>query len=260
MSFVAEWNAVFISGQSSYFPSNLVQRCVQAYLLVEAPLPEHQGMTFYLGCDWGRIAGADKTVLTVVGADGEGNGRVLWVKAFDGVDYVTQASYIAWLHGVWHFARVFSDASNNAVNDLLKTTGVPTDPIEFTAPGKVELFGRLKNSMEAGRLTIPNHPDLLRELSTFQYKISDRGNLLLHHVEGGHDDYPTALPSRPGASQIPWPSSNSFGSFGGGANLSDARSRMAFAVVFAFSGEGALGGPVTFRPSRLLRARPAGLP
>jgi hypothetical protein len=30
-------------------------------------------------------------------------------------------------------------------------------------------------------------------LSTFEYKISDLGNLLLHHVAGGHDDFPDSL-------------------------------------------------------------------
>src|SRR5205807_7400546 len=60
-------------------------------------------------------------------------------------------------------------------------------------PSKIELFSRLKNAMEASRLVIPQHPDLVRELSTFEYRISPSGNLLLHHVAGGHDDYPDSL-------------------------------------------------------------------
>lgn len=193
LSFASEWGAQFLSSQSAYFPTELVQRCVQAYPLVESPLPEHADMTFYLGCDWARIAGADKSVFTVLGIDRDGHGKVLWIKAMDGVDYVSQAAYVEWLHGRWGFTRIFADASNHAVVDLLVSKSLPVEPVQFTAPSKVDLFGRLKSAMEAAKLTIPSHPDLLRELSTFEYRISPSGNLLLHHVSGGHDDYPDSL-------------------------------------------------------------------
>ncbi|MEE9593453.1 MAG: hypothetical protein V3W28_07725, partial [Thermoplasmata archaeon] len=147
----------------------------------------------YLGCDWGRVEGGDRTVLTVVGVDSDGRGRVLWLKPFAGTDYVQQAAYVAWLHGLWHFRRIHADASNHAVVDALKAKSLPVDPVVFTAPSKAELYGRLKAAMEAGKLVLPDHRDLLRELSTFEYRISPRGNLLLHHAAGGHDDYPDSL-------------------------------------------------------------------
>jgi hypothetical protein len=193
MSFSAEWNAVFISGQSSYFSSELLTRCTEAYQLVESPLDEHKEMQVYLGADWARVEGGDRTVLTVVGIDREGHGRVLWLKTFEGTSYVEQANYVSWLNDQWRFVRVYSDATAFAVNDALTAHGVPIEPIQFSQQGKVELYARLKAAMEAGRLVIPNHPDLLRELSTFEYKISDLGNLLLHHVAGGHDDFPDSL-------------------------------------------------------------------
>ncbi|MEE9197606.1 MAG: hypothetical protein V3U45_05640 [bacterium] len=193
LTFASEYEARFLSSQNAYFPTELVQGCVQAYSLVESPLPEHDGMVRYLGCDWGRVEGGDRTVLTVVGIDEEGRGRVLWIRPFEGTDYVQQASYVAWLHGLWHFRRIHADASNHAVVDALKAKSLPVNPVAFTAPSKAELYGRLKAAMEAGRLVLPDHRDLLRELSTFEYRISPRGNLLLHHAVGGHDDYPDSL-------------------------------------------------------------------
>ena len=92
LSYASEYEARFLSSQNAYFPTELVQRCVEAYPLVESPLPEHDGLTRYLGCDWGRVEGGDKTVLTVVGIDGDGRGKVLWLKAFEGTDYVQQAA------------------------------------------------------------------------------------------------------------------------------------------------------------------------
>lgn len=193
LSFAAEYEAQFLSAQNAYFPTELIASCTHAYGLVESPLPEHEGLARYLGADWARVAGADRSVLTVVGVDTEGQGKVLWIRSFEGVDYVQQAAYVAWLHGLWSFRRIFSDASNHAVNDLLRSRSLPVEPVVFTVPSKVELFGRLKNAMEAGRLVLPNHPDLLRELSTFEYRISEAGNLLLHHVAGGRDDHPDSL-------------------------------------------------------------------
>jgi hypothetical protein len=193
LSFASEYEARFLSSQNAYFPTDLVRRCVQAYPLVEAPLPEHGGTVRTLGCDWGRVEGGDRTVLTVLGVDGEGRGRVLWLKTFEGTDYVAQARYVAWLHGLWRFRRIHADASNHAVVDALRAKGLPVDAVAFTAPSKAELYGRLKASMEAGRLVLPDHPDLVRELSTFEYRISERGNLLLHHAAGGRDDFPDSL-------------------------------------------------------------------
>ncbi len=193
LTFASEWNATFISGQSSYFPTELVVRCTESYDLVETPLPQQAELDFYLGADWARVEGGDRTVLTVVGIDREGHGRVLWIKTFEGTSYVDQANYVAWLDKQWGFSRIFSDASAFATNDMLASRGLPVEPVVFSQPGKVELYSRLKAAMESGRLTIPNHPDLLREVSTFQYKVSDAGNLLLHHAAGGHDDYPDSL-------------------------------------------------------------------
>ena len=193
LSYASEYEARFLSSQNAYFPTDLVQRCVQAYPLAESPLPEHEGLVRYLGADWGRVEGGDRTVLTVVGIDKEGRGRVLWLKAFEGTDYVEQAAYLAWLHGLWNFKRIHADASNHAVVDALRAKALPVNPVVFTAPSKAELYGRLKASLEAGRLVLPDHRDLLRELSTFEYRITERGHLLLHHAVGGHDDYPDSL-------------------------------------------------------------------
>src|SRR5207253_102723 len=98
-----------------------------------------------------------------------------------------------WLHGLWRFRRIYSDASAHAVNDLLRAKSIPVEPVSFSLQGKVELYGRLKATLEADRLVLPQHAALLRELSTFEYRISTSGNLLLHASAGGHDDFPDSL-------------------------------------------------------------------
>ncbi len=193
LSFESEYHAAFLSSQNAYFPSELVARAVQAYPLVETPLEEHAAMTRYLGADWARVEGGDRTVLTVVGVDASGHGRVLWLKTFEGTSYVDQVAYVAWLHGLWRFRRIYSDASAHAVNDLLRAKGLPVEPVTFSLPSKVELYSRLKAALEADKLTLPQQANLLRELASFEYRISASGNLMLHAAAGGHDDFPDSL-------------------------------------------------------------------
>jgi hypothetical protein len=57
--------------------------------------------------------------------------------------------------------------------------------------GKIELYGRLKASMESGSIIIPVHPNLAQELATFEYRITESGNMTLHGT--GHDDYCDSL-------------------------------------------------------------------
>jgi hypothetical protein len=193
LSFEREYHAVFLSSQDAYFPTELIASRTQAYTLVETPLTQHEGMAFYLGADWARVEGGDRTVLTVLGVNRENHGKVLWIKSFEGISYVDQVEYVQWLHRQWQFRRISSDASAHATNDMLRRKMLPVDSVKFTTGRKVEMYGRLKSALEADRLILPQHPNLQRELSTFQYKISPGGNLLLHHAQGGHDDYPDSL-------------------------------------------------------------------
>ncbi len=136
----------------------------------------------------GRPSGVPR--LTILGADEEGLGRVLGVRAFEGVPYNEQLATVVWLHCEWHFRRIYVDASAHALVDELRARGLPVEAISFSLQGKVELHSRLKAAFEARRLTIPRHLDLLRELAAFEYAITPKGNLTLH---GGRDDHVDSL-------------------------------------------------------------------
>lgn len=82
------------------------------------------------------------------------------------------------------------DASAHAVVDSLRERGLSVEDVSFSLQGKIELHSRLKSAFEGGRIVIPRHPDLLRQLASFRYKITDAGNLTLH---GGRDDYVDSL-------------------------------------------------------------------
>lgn len=83
-------------------------------------------------------------MLTVLGIDKDGFGKVLFIKPFEGVSYVDQVSYVSFLHTTWRFKRIFVDASSHAVVDSLRAHHLPVQPISFSLQGKMELYSRLK--------------------------------------------------------------------------------------------------------------------
>ncbi len=190
LSFASEYNAAFVSSASSYYPVELVEAATKPYNLVERPQAEHADLARYAGWDPARVEGGDRSVVTVLGVDSEGLGRVLGLRAFEGVPYNEQVAYVVWLHGEWGFRRIYVDASAHALVDELRARGLPVDAVSFSLQGKVELHSRLKAAFEARKLTIPRLPDLLRELAAFEYAITPKGNLTLH---GGRDDHVDAL-------------------------------------------------------------------
>ncbi len=142
------------------------------------------------------MEGGDRSVVTVLGVDGEGLGRVLGVRASEGVPYNEQVGYMQWLDSEWRFRKIYVDASAHALVDELRARGLPVEAVSFSLQGKVELHGRLKAAFEARKLTIPRLPDLLRELAAFEYAITPKGNLTLH---ARRDDFvdSLALAARP---------------------------------------------------------------
>lgn len=189
IAFETEYMAQFVSAADAYYPTELVARATVGYDLVETPQPEHDGLAFY--CGWDPARTQDESVVTVVGVDEEGGvGKVLWIRAMQDISYTEQLSYLNWLDSEWRFRRVYVDASAHAIVDALISQGLSVEDVSFSLQGKIELHGRLKSAFEGGRIVIPRHPDMLRQLASFRYKITESGNLTLH---GGRDDYVDSL-------------------------------------------------------------------
>ncbi len=190
LRYASEYECLFLSSQTAYFPTELIERVTKNYPLTELPPAEFEDFKFYLGFDPARVKGGDKSVITVIAESKDGQGQVLWLKEFEDMSYVDQCAYVSYLHSEWKFKWIFVDQSAHAVVDSLRAYRLPIKPISFSLQGKIELYGRLKAAMEAGSIIIPSHPNLNQELSTFEYRITESGNITLH---GGHDDYCDSL-------------------------------------------------------------------
>lgn len=86
------------------------------------------------------------------------------------------------------------DASrdNKLVADL-EATGIPIEPVKFSAQRKRDLIENLIAAIEGEELTAPEIPELRTELEVFEYDVTRGGNLSYDAPEGFHDDTVDAL-------------------------------------------------------------------
>lgn len=86
------------------------------------------------------------------------------------------------------------DASrdNKLVADL-EASGVPIEPVKFSAQRKRDLVENLIAAIEGEELTSPEIQELRTELEVFEYDITRGGNLQYDAPEGFHDDTVDAL-------------------------------------------------------------------
>lgn len=71
--------------------------------------------------------------------------------------------------------------------DLIRA-GINVKPFKITAQNKKELIDRLAVSIEQRLLTFPANEDLVYELKSFAYSMTDAGNIKFGAPEGMHDD------------------------------------------------------------------------
>lgn len=202
------------------------------------------------GVDWGMRN--DANALTVIGdlGDPDERGRQRF-----GVVYVEERfgwTFDAWIGRLvalatppglatpgsgFQFAEITSE--NNAIGmmpsevlarDVWEVTGRQVvTPTTTTAKLKEDLFGFAKLLLQQGRLVLPRHPSLLRQLSALEFTQTETGLTKISVPErAGHDDvamsFALALKPLIGAEMVPvvdqivtpgdlWPDLEDFGSW-----------------------------------------------
>jgi len=184
----------------------------------------HPDFEYDLGVDIARF-GDDETVMTI----SKHNTRYIEHKSIDIVHiYVTRhkpltvvAGKIIDLYKHWHFKNIFVDETGlgGGVYDMLKEQGLPVTPVTFNKKldqtikdtNKEAFYKHLKilfekqarhfEDKQKGLISalipdlfrIVNLPPLITQLATLKFDYSSNGTLMVHHEDGGHDDYPDSL-------------------------------------------------------------------
>ncbi len=192
--FAIEYEAQFVDDAGAVFPQAMLEACVDARLAGARPCTAPT----VAGLDWGRYR--DYTALVVLRPAG-GRLQAVHVERLPSSAWQVQIDRLIHRFHEWGVTRVACDATGigdplaenlqERLNSALMRTAL--EPVVFTSTTKRSLIETLALAMEQRRVTIPPHPDLLRELHAFSATHTASGHIRLQARGSEHDDLVVAL-------------------------------------------------------------------
>ena len=196
---LGEW----IGDEDAYFDYELVESCIADYDLVN-PIEVEHGQVWG-GVDW-AARGRDDTVVMFVSQlylgdlqDGiEGEVLIIpYYEAFRKTNYTTVIERIIELNKKFRIQKLISEM--NGIGDMptqtLERGGVSVEGLFTNSQNKINGYGKMKILMQAGKLLIPREPELIKQLTTLRYTLSESGASMsiAHSRQYPKDDYCDAL-------------------------------------------------------------------
>ncbi|MBN1444052.1 MAG: terminase family protein [Planctomycetes bacterium] len=195
--FKQEYGGEFLEGAGAVFRN--IRDCATGAW--QPPQPKEY---YYAGLDLAKIE--DFTVLVVLNQ----NREVVFVDRFHRLDWSVQVNRIRAATDRYHRARVLVDSTGagEPVFESLRRAGCNAVAYPFTARTKAAVIDNLSLMFEQGLITLPRAdlwPDGIDELESFEFSVTDAGNVKTGAPSGVHDDCVIALalaawqvrPSRP---------------------------------------------------------------
>ena len=178
--FRQEYGGEFIEGSGAVFRN--VRECATG-----AWIEPSAARFCTAGLDLARIE--DFTVLTVL----DGQRRVAAFDRFHRIGWADQVSRIHRGLARYRQPRTMVDATGigDPVYEQLRRAGCNVHPFKLTAQSKRALIDSLAMQLEQGLITLPRPelaPELIDELESFEYSVSDSGHVRSGAPAGQHDD------------------------------------------------------------------------
>ena len=180
-----EYGGEFLEGAGAVF------RYVRERATAEFRDPE-PGVCYYAGLDLGRVN--DYTALVIVDQRRE----VVHADRFRRIDWQHQIDRIHATCDRYHQARIWCDVTGagDPIYEALLRKGCLVNPYMFTQRSKADLVENLAMMIERKQITLPR-PDLwpegIDELESFEYSVTDAGNVRTSAPWGKHDDLVVSL-------------------------------------------------------------------
>jgi len=183
--FAQEYEAQFVEGSGAVFHG--VRECAVGDF--EEPIPKK---TYFGGLDLAKTE--DFTVLVIVNREA----KVVAVDRFNRLDWALQVNRIKATTDRYNQARVCVDSTGagEPVFETLQRAGVYGEPYAFTQKSKAALVNNLSLMLEQRLITLPRPqlwPEGIDELESFEYSVSEQGNVRTGAPSGVHDDTVVAL-------------------------------------------------------------------
>lgn len=222
--YLAEW----VEETGAYFTTAELDEARADYAMVD-PMTATRETQVVGGIDWGMAHDANAVVYLAALGDVGINRKlhraepVFWIPAIEQhfrMDYSVFIDRLA-THSKRMDVQRFISESNGVgqmPTQVLRDKIIGLTPTRYvnavatTAARKNAGFGRLKVLLQNGRLVLPNHPDLLRQLHALTYEQTESGTLKISVPENiGHDDLAMALMQAASTIQVnrymqAWPS------------------------------------------------------
>lgn len=206
--YLAEWT----DEAGAYFTTAEIDQAVANYDLID-PMTARGDYHVVGGIDWGMAHDANAVVYLAasgdvdINADQHGTEPVFWIPAIEQhfrMEYATFIDRLVEHAKRMHVQRFISETNgvgqmptqvlSTKLGDIFRSRLFSVQAVTTTAARKNAGFGRLKVLLQSGRMVLPNHPDLLRQLHGLTYEQTESGTLKISVPENiGHDDLAMAL-------------------------------------------------------------------
>jgi phage FluMu gp28-like protein len=189
-AFNREYNAAFMDDQFRFLPSSLVLNCTDQYELNEDPLrgDKYQGQ-YLIGIDFGKHT--DYSAIAVLEKTDD-NLRLVYLNELPlETPYTAVIGTVRRLHDAYAFTAGCLDKTGvgEGPYEEIKQFMREMEGITLTAQIKEDLIGKLKLTLEQGKLTLPNdNQQLLIQMAAQQCEPTKSGTLKFSHPTGTHDD------------------------------------------------------------------------
>lgn len=210
--FAREYEAVWIGASGSYLSEAELDNAVADYVTID---PARAGGQMVVGgVDFGMARDANTLVLLGVANDVDLNPQhrdepVYFVAHLEEHFRMPYAVFVDRIVDVadqelgGFYVRALAAESNGVgayPSEALqqraheRRTRMRVVPVHTDSRRKVSMFGTMRGLLQEGRLVLPRHPALLRQLAGLEFEVSDAGNMRISVPESvGHDDLAMAL-------------------------------------------------------------------
>lgn len=175
--YAQEFGCSFTDSASSVFKN--IEECVSGSLQGAS-----FGYTYVTGVDLAKSE--DFTVLTTICRETR---QVVDFQRFNQTEWALQKELIIQTVRKYNsLCVVDSTGVGDPIAEDLTRAGISVLPVKISAQSKKELIERLIVAIEQRLITFPDIQELIDELGSFAYDISDFGNIRYRAPEGMHDD------------------------------------------------------------------------
>jgi phage FluMu gp28-like protein len=198
-AYLMEYEAEFVEALNSYFPQDIIRKCVELaqklgvelYTSLETAFPKGD---YYVGVDFGKLQ--DYSVIVVLKREADVLKLVYMYQFPLETAYTQVIGHLVRANQKFQFCKVLVDQTGvgEPVLEEIRNQGIScVEGLKFTVQTKEELLTSLKIAMEQNRLAIPYHRQLCTQINEQQYAYSKSGHLQFSHPANSHDDMLWAL-------------------------------------------------------------------